>query len=257
MQNPYRHPLSNPPPNGKGGSPMAGVVRWAGRGTRTGGVIGSTDGGKGPDGVQGAGRERSGAWSSVEAASPATLITPATPTTPFTPVAKSTGGRAGRRRDWWMLALAASTPFPLSSSPPLRPSLFPRQGAATRQRDGGRSIGGLARGPFGGFVGGRVDSSAGGSTSGSVGGLAGALVGGPDGGSIGGFPGRAVGGLAGALVGETNGGSLGGFAGGSAGVLAGRSVPGVSGAFMACAVACVAGNARATGLKWESAHEVH
>ncbi|CAI5502035.1 unnamed protein product, partial [Closterium sp. Naga37s-1] len=150
-------------------------------------------------------------------------------------VAKSTGGRAGKRRDWRMLALAAATPFPLSSSPPLRPSLFPRHGAARRQRDSGGSIGGLARGPVGGFVGGRADTRA----CGSVGGLVGALVGGSDGGSVGGF--------AGALVGGTDGGSVGGFAGGSVGVLAGGSDPGVPGGFLACAVACVAGSARATG----------
>ncbi|CAI5505235.1 unnamed protein product, partial [Closterium sp. Naga37s-1] len=170
---------------------------------------GSTGGATGLDGVQGAGRERSGASSGVEATSPAT---------PFTAAAKSTGGRAGKRCDWRMLALAAATPFPLSSSPPLRPSLFLRHGAATRQRDGGGSIGGLAREPVGGFVGGHAHTRAGGS----------------------------VGGLAGALVGGSDGGSVGGFAGGSVGVLAGGSDPGVPGAFLACVVACVAGSARAT-----------
>ncbi|CAI6008879.1 unnamed protein product [Closterium sp. NIES-65] len=148
-------------------------------------------------------------------------------------------GRAGKRCDWRMLALAAATPFPLSSSPPLRPSLFLCHGAATRQRDGGGSIGGLARGPVEVFVGGRAHTRAGVSVSG----LAGALVGG----SVGGFPGGSVGGLVGALVGRTDGGSVGGFAGGSVGVLAGGSDPGVPGAFLACAVACVAGSARATG----------
>ncbi|CAI5999660.1 unnamed protein product [Closterium sp. NIES-64] len=212
-----------------------GVVRWGGRGTGTGGVVGSTGGATGLDGVQGADRERFGASSGVEATSPAAPNTPATSATPFTAAAKSTGGRAGKRCDWRMLALAAATPFPLSSSPPLRPSLFLRHGAATRQRDGGGSIGRLARGPVGGFVGGRAHTRAGG----FVGGLAGALVGGSDGGSVGGFASGSVGRLAGALVGGTDSGSVGGFAGGS--------VPGVPGAFMACAVACVAGSERATG----------
>ncbi|CAI6002180.1 unnamed protein product [Closterium sp. NIES-65] len=211
------------------------VVRWGGRGTGTGGVVGSTGGATGLDGVQGADRERFGASSGVEATSPAAPNTPATSATPFTAAAKSTGGRAGKRCDWRMLALAAATPFPLSSSPPLRPSLFLRHGAATRQRDGGGSIGRLARGPVGGFVGGRAHTRAGG----FVGGLAGALVGGSDGGSVGGFASGSVGRLAGALVGGTDSGSVGGFAGGS--------VPGVPGAFMACAVACVAGSERATG----------
>ncbi|CAI6001118.1 unnamed protein product [Closterium sp. NIES-65] len=90
---------------------------------------------------------------------PATPNAPATSATPFTAAAKSTGGRAGKRCDWRMLALAAATPFPLSSSLQLRPSLFLRRGAATRQRDGGGSIGGLARGPVGGFVGGRAHTA--------------------------------------------------------------------------------------------------
>ncbi|CAI5963168.1 unnamed protein product [Closterium sp. NIES-65] len=115
-----------------------------------------------------AGRGRSVACSGGAAASPATPATPAIPATPnapatsatpFTAAAKSTGGRAGKRCDWRMLALAAATPFPLSSLLQLRPSLFLRRGAATRQRDGGGSIGGLARVPVGGFVGGRAHTA--------------------------------------------------------------------------------------------------
>ncbi|CAI5498922.1 unnamed protein product [Closterium sp. Naga37s-1] len=49
------------------------------------------------------------------------------------------------------------------------------------------------------------------------------------------------------FVGGTDGGSVGGFAGGSVGVLAGGSVGIFSGAFQTCALACVAGTARATG----------
>ncbi|CAI5500898.1 unnamed protein product, partial [Closterium sp. Naga37s-1] len=233
---------------GRGWCSAGGVLCWQGSllaGFSAGGVLC----------WRGAGRERSGASSGVEATSPAAPNTPATSATPFTAAAKSMGGRAGKRCDWRMLALAAATPFPLSSSPPLRPSLFLHHGAATRQRDGGGSIGGLARGPVGGFVGGLAGALVGGSNGGSVGGFAGgsisglggALVGGSDGGSVGGFAGGSVGGLAGALVGGTDGGSVGGFAGGSFGVLAGGSDPGVPGAFLACAVACVAGSARATG----------
>ncbi|CAI6003134.1 unnamed protein product [Closterium sp. NIES-64] len=124
---------------------------------------------------------------------PATPNTPATSATPFTAAAKSTGGRAGKRCDWRMLALAATTPFPLSSSPPLRPSLFLRHGAATRQRDDGGSISGLALGLVGGFVGGRAHT---------------ALVG------------PSVGLLALSLAGPTAGPSAGLLAGPSAGLLA-------------------------------------
>ncbi|CAI6003137.1 unnamed protein product [Closterium sp. NIES-64] len=127
---------------------------------------------------------------------PATPNAPATSATPFTAAAKSTGGRAGKRCDWRMLALAAATPFPLSSSPPQRPSLFLRHGAATRQRDDGGSIGRLARGLVGGFVGGRAHTA---------------------------LAGPSVGLLALSLAGPTAGPSAGLLAGPSAGLLVGPS----------------------------------
>ncbi|CAI5961771.1 unnamed protein product [Closterium sp. NIES-64] len=107
---------------------------------------------------------------------PATPNAPATSATPFTAAAKSTGGRAGKRCDWRMLELAAATPFPLSSSPPLRPSMFLRHGAAMRQRDGGGSIGGLACGPVGGFVGGRAHTALAGPSAGLLAGPSAGLL---------------------------------------------------------------------------------
>ncbi|CAI5495625.1 unnamed protein product [Closterium sp. Naga37s-1] len=90
---------------------------------------------------------------------------------------------------------------------------------------------------------------------GSVGGLAGVLVGGSDGGSVGGFAGESDDGLAGGSVTKLAGGSgsglaggsVSGLAGGSVGGLAGGSIGVIAGPFLACALACVAGNERAKG----------
>ncbi|CAI7801244.1 unnamed protein product, partial [Closterium sp. NIES-53] len=125
----------------------------------------------------------------------------------------------------------------------------------------GGSISGLLAGPSAGLL---VFSLAGPTAGlsagllaagGSVGGLAGVLVGGFDGGSVGGFAGESDDGLAGGsvtgLAGGSGsglaGGSVSGLAGGSVGGLAGGSVGVIAGLFLACALACVAGNERAKG----------
>ncbi|CAI7920079.1 unnamed protein product [Closterium sp. NIES-54] len=117
----------------------------------------------------------------------------------------------------------------------------------------GGSISGLLAGPSAGLL---VFSLAGPTAGlsagllaagGSVGGLAGVLVGGSDGGSVGGFAGESDDGLAGGSVTGLAGGSGSGLAGGSVSGLAGGSVGVIAGPFLACALACVAGNERAKG----------
>ncbi|CAI7797829.1 unnamed protein product [Closterium sp. NIES-54] len=128
-------------------------------------------------------------------------------------------------------------------------------GGRTVDRTGfnGGSISGLLAGPSAGLL---VFSLAGPTAGlsagllaagGSVGGLAGVLVGGSDGGSVGGFAGESDDGLAGGSVTGLAGGSGSGLAGGSVSGLAGGSVGVIAGPFLACALACVAGNERAKG----------